>query len=339
MMQPMFNRSALADFIPAIVELVSDLARDWAGSSIRDLAADMPFLTQCVIGRIVFAADYRRGGRELAGAYLVRKKYLQYRFDVPFFFTEWLPIPLQVRYWNALHKIDRDLEARCASQRSSPDHRCLLGRLLASGLTESEVRDEAITLAITGYETLGDALTWAFWLLATDPEAQRKIRIETGDILGDREPCVEDVGRLRYTSMVLSEAMRLYPPTWLFVRQALQQEELPSGYSVKAGTKIYLSPWVVHRDPRFYAEPFSFRPEHFLPQEVLQRPKLAYFPLGAGPRLCLGHHLVTMEGVLALALLVRDFDFVRANGAPVQPLGRMTLSPNGPVLVRVSRRS
>lgn len=336
-LQPLFTRSALAGFAEGISDTVFRITGAWTSGAILDLAVECPRLARCILAAILFGADYTTRDQALEKAFLVRKKYLQYRFDYPFFWSEWAPIPLQVRYGRAMAWIDTYLKQRLAGERQSPNSAHLLGRLLEIGLCDEEIRDEAITLAITGYETMGDALTWALWLLAGEPEAQAKLRNEARHVLGDGSPCAAGIAQLRYTSLVFSESMRLYPPTWLFPRHAVNEEQLPSGWRVGAGTKLYLSPWVVHRDPRFWADPLRFRPEHFRPEEVALRPKLAYFPLGAGPRLCLGHHLATLEGPLVLALLVRDFDFVRIPNASVRPLGRMTLCPSGPVGVQVSR--
>ena len=340
-LQPLFTRSALTNYAPGIAEAACRITATWTNGAIQDLAIEGPRLARCILAGILFGANCTMPDQALEKAFLVRKKYLQYRFDYPFFWSEWAPIALQVRYWRAMAWIDTYLKQRLMRERQSPTSAHILGSLLATGLTDEEIRDEAITLAITGYETMGDALTWALWLLAAEPEAQAKLRDEAREVLGDAAPraapCGADVARLRYTSMVFSESLRLYPPTWLFLRHAVRGEQLPSGSRVSVGTKLYLSPWVVHRDARFWARPLRFRPEHFLPEEVALRPKLAYFPLGAGPRLCLGHHLATLEGPLVLALLVRDFDFVRVPNAGVRPLGRMTLCPSGPVRVQVRR--
>ena len=333
-LQPLFTRSALAGFAPFIAETVLGITRAWRDDAVQNLAVEMPRLARCILARVLFDADYTAQDQALERAFLVRKQYLQYRFDYPFFWSEWAPIPLQVRYWKGRAWIDDYLKKRLERGRETPEGTHLLGRLIATGLDDQEICDEAITLAITGYETMADALMWALWMLAADQEAQTELRNEAHQVFGDGLPSAADVARLRFTSMVFSESLRLYPPTWLFLRHTVREERLPSGSRVAVGTKLYLSPWVVHRDPRFWTRPLCFRPDHFLEEEVARRPKLAYFPLGAGPRLCLGHHLAAMEGPLVLSLLAREFDFARVPNASVRPVGRMTLCAAGPVRVQ-----
>jgi len=331
---PLFTRPAISDFVPEMIETAQLVTNAWTDSE-RNIADDIPFITKCIIGRIVFDADYLNGDRDLADAFLRRKRYLQYRFDYPFFWSEWLPIGAQRRYRVAARFIERDLNRRLAN--STPDRACLLNRLREASLNDAEILDEAITLAITGYETLGDALIWALLLLTQHAESRARVRQEARRFFESGDPSADGLPALPYTSLVLLEALRLYPPTWLFIRMALEGVQLPSGYRMRAGDKIYLSPWVVHRDPRFYEEPLTFRPERFRPQAVANRPKLAYFPFGAGSRLCIGHHLAKMEGALLLAFLEHNYDFTLKSSFP-EPVGRMTLRPKGAVRMRVERR-
>jgi cytochrome P450 len=310
---PLLALPALPGFHSAILETIDACTADWRTESVRDLALEIPRLAERILGRILFGADYSGQDRVLAWAFRVRKRYLQYRFDMPAFWPEWLPLPLEFHYRRAMAEIHSQLDQRL-QRCGAPE--CLLDRLASAPLTDAEVRDEAITLAITGYETLADALTWAFWLLAVHPEVQTKAREDRSG---------------PYIASVLSEAMRLYPPTWLFVRCCRGEEQLPSGHRLAPGTKIYLSPWVVHHDPRFYPEPFAFRPERFTAGEIAARPKLSYFPFGAGPRLCVGLHLAKAEGALVIGSLVRRFRFAPAQGSPSRPSARMTLRPASPL--------
>jgi cytochrome P450 len=263
---------------------------------------------------------------------------MQYRFDYPFFWSEWLPLPLQVRYWRAMSQIRGFVEERTRDS-WEPAASCLMRDLQQSALDDSELRDEVIGLAITGYETLGDALMWSLALLAENPTAWERVSGEARKVLGEGPPALGDVTGLRYTSMVFLEALRLFPPTWLFIRISKEHLKLPSGYSVEHGMKIYLSPWVVQRDSRFYRNAQRFDPEHFSPEQIAARPKLAFLPFGAGPRLCIGHHFAKMEGPLVLALIARDFDLSLVAGSRPRPVGRMTLCSRGPVSMQVSRTS
>ena len=149
---------------------------------------------------------------------------------------------------------------------------------------------------------------------------------------------VTDITKLPYARMVLAEAMRLYPPTWMFVRVAQRDDVLPTGAFVAAGSKIYLSQWVMHRNPRWFPEPERFDPRRFTSDAIKARPRLAYLPFGAGRRLCLGEDFAWMQGVLMLAAVARRFRLTLAPGQTVEPEPNVTLRPKGGLAMRVARR-
>jgi cytochrome P450 len=331
-LQPLFSRPALSAQVSTMAATTASFIENWRNRGRLDLREEMPSLARQIVSRILFGAG-EANDTALASAFLVRKKYLQFRFDMPFSWPEWLPVPLEIRYQRAMKTIGQELTERIQRE---PEGACLVGQMRKAGLTAAEVYEEALTLAITGYETLGEALTWTLWLLAAHPTEQEKVREEARSALREEVPSAADMVELPFTSTVLMESLRLYPPTWLFLRTALEPATLPSGYTARAGTKIYLSPWVVHRDPRFYPEPAKFRPERFVAAEIANRPKLSYFPFGAGPRMCIGHHLAKIEATLVLALLLRDLKFQQGSRPDIKPSPRMVLQPSGPVWTDVS---
>jgi len=146
---------------------------------------------------------------------------------------------------------------------------------------------------------------------------------------------MQDVPKLRYLSQVLDESMRLYPPAWIVARQAAEPDEI-LGFHVPKGTIVATSPYVVHRNPRYWPDPEKFDPERFAPERVQQRPRHAYFPFGAGQRMCIGNSFAMMEGVLILAMLYQRFTVKPVEGHPVVPHPRVTLRPLHGVQVRLS---
>ncbi len=327
-LQPVFTRPSAIKFAPVVLDAVKQFTSSWQSSCVHDLRVIMPEIAEAAASRILFAADYLQRSAELNRAFRIRREYLQFRFSFPFSWSQWIPVPLQFRYRSAMRTIRDYVQSRIAEARRQPDPSCLLGMLAATSLTDPELLDEGIALGITGYEPVGECLVWALWLIARHPEAQAKIRAEA-----------VDSAPLRYTWAVLQESMRLYPPTWLFVRYATASVTLPSGEAVAAGTKIYLSPWVLHRDPRFYDQPLDFRPERFLAGASDQRPALAYLPFGAGPRMCLGRHLTEVEGTVILASLIRHFDVSPVTTEPLRLRPRITLQSANPLQVRMQARS
>jgi cytochrome P450 len=180
---------------------------------------------------------------------------------------------------------------------------------------------------VTGHETIGAGLAWTWYLLAQHPEVQARVHAEVEEVLGTRAPEAADLPRLEYTGRVLSESFRMYPPTWIVVRVAVEPDRLPSGAEIPVGAKLYLCPWVVHRDARWFSDPERFDPERFALEAVARRPEYAYFPFGAGVRLCIGKRLALMESTLAVARAAQRFDLALVPGQQVRPDPGIILAP------------
>jgi len=194
-----------------------------------------------------------------------------------------------------------------------------------SRMTDVQLRDEAMTLFLAGHETTALTLSWAWYLLAQHPAVEAKLAAEWDGVLGGRLPTPDDLPRLTYTEHVIQEAMRVYPPVYLIGREPLTDVEL-GGYRVRKGTTVFFSQWVSHRDPKYFDDPESFRPERWADGLAKRLPKYAYYPFGGGPRLCIGNGFAMMEGVLLLATLGRRWHFTLELG-PVTPWPTITLKP------------
>src|SRR5262249_27937488 len=172
-----------------------------------------------------------------------------------------------------------------------------------SGMTDRQLRDEAMTLFLAGHETTALTLAWARHLLATHAEAEERLVAEVRQVLGGRPAAVQDLPRLKYAEGVVLEALRRYPPAYTIGREALA-ECVIGGYRVPRGTTILMSEWVVQRDPRWFHQPEEFHPERWEGDLAQRLPRYAYFPFGGGPRLCIGNTFALMETVLVLATIV-----------------------------------
>jgi len=194
-----------------------------------------------------------------------------------------------------------------------------------------------MTLALAGHETTAAALSWAAMLLALAPEQQERLHEEASRVLGGRVPTAEDLPALAFTRRVCEESLRLYPPAWLIARQALVDESL-GGVRIPRGSSVFLSPWVTHRDPRFWEHPEAFDPDRFLPERSAGRPKYAFFPFAGGPRLCIGAGFAMMEMQLALSMMATRFRFVAVDGTRAVPNGSLTLTPRDGLPLRLEAR-
>jgi cytochrome P450 len=206
-----------------------------------------------------------------------------------------------------------------------------------SFMTDQQLRDEVMTMLLAGHETTALALSWAWFLLATHPEEQAKLHAELDRVLAGRAPAAADVPQLSCTNNVVRETIRLYPPAWIISRRAAETVEI-GGYVVPAKSNIIVSPWVTHRDPRFFANPTAFVPERWSGNQEQALPKFAYFPFGGGPRMCIGQSFALMEAAVLLAAVAQRFHVSLAEGAKVEPMASITLRPADGVHVRLRRR-
>jgi cytochrome P450 len=185
-------------------------------------------------------------------------------------------------------------------------------------MTNEQVRDEAMTLFLAGHETTANALTWTWYLLSQNPDAEAKLQAEIDAVLGGRVPTIDDLADLKYTERVLAESMRLYPPAWAIGRFAAKQHEI-GGYTVPQGSTVLVSPFISHRDKRFWDNADEFLPERWESQSVKEAgQKNIYFPFGGGVRRCIGESFAWTEGILLLATIARKW---KLNLDPAQKIG------------------
>ena len=203
-------------------------------------------------------------------------------------------------------------------------------------LDDAEIRDQVLIFLLAGHDTTAIALTFALYLLGRHPDAQRRVREEVDAVLGDRTPGAEDVDGLPYTTMVLKEAMRLYPPAWGLGRRTVAGDSI-DGFEIPPGSDVVVSAWVTHRHPAFWEDPERFDPERFAPEREAERHRHAYFPFGAGPRACIGQYFSMLEAVIALAVIAQRYELASATDRiPLAP--RITLNPGAPVPCRLTPR-
>jgi cytochrome P450 len=230
-----------------------------------------------------------------------------------------------------------------AHRNRASDGRSLLDMMLAASPdrtpeSEKSLRDQVITIFLAGYETVANALSWTWYLLSQNPEAESRLQEEIDRELQGRSPTYDDIPHLRYVEMVLAESMRLYPPAWAMGRQALNDFQL-GDYFLPAKTTVLMSQYITHRDPRFFPDPLRFDPERFTPEAKARRTKFSYFPFGAGFRQCIGESFAWMEGVLLLATLAQKWKLKLVPNHPVEPEPLITLRPKYGMRMQVEARA
>ncbi|HEX2205647.1 MAG TPA: cytochrome P450 [Longimicrobium sp.] len=337
--QPAFHRERVAALAGTMVEHASGAAERWRAGAEMDLSREMNRLTLAIAGKTLFGADVEGEADEIGSA-LTDALSLFRRLTNPLgVVLDRLPVPGTLRMKRARARLDATIYRIVAGRRrSGGDRGDLLSMLLAArddegdggGMSDAQLRDELLTLFLAGHETTANALAWSWHLLALNPDAEARLHAEVDAVLGGRAPTAEDAARLPYTRAVFAEAMRMYPPAWAVGREPLEALEL-GGYRVRGGrgVVVLLSPWVTHRDPRWFPEPERFDPGRWTPEAEAALPRYAYFPFGGGPRKCIGEGFAWMEGVLVLAAIARRWRLRHVPGATVGTEPLITLRPTG----------
>jgi cytochrome P450 len=345
--QPAFHRQRINAYATAMADYAARTRDRWQTGGTLDVWQEMMRLTLAIVGKTLFDADVEDEANEIRVA-LTEIMRLFERITSPFAgLLDKLPLRSNRRWLKAKQRLDSIIYRIIDERRKTGEDRGdLLSMLLLaqdeegdrSTMTDSQLRDEAMTLFVAGHETTANALTWSWYLLSQHPEAEANLHREIDAVLAGKLPTAEDVPRLRYTEMVFAEAMRLYPPAWTMGRRALSDYEV-GGYIIPAGSIVLMSPWVMHHDPRFYPDPFRFDPERWTVEARESRPKFSYFPFGGGPRVCIGESFAWMEGVLLIAVLAQQWKLRLAPGQQVEPEPKVTLRPKYGMRMIVSSRA
>ena len=344
-LQPAFHTGAVERYRDDVVEAVEEWLSRRRDGEVIDVADEMLRLTHRMTGRILMSADFGDSDAALGQAVIDRRRFIRHVFFSSLPSPERWPLPVVRRHRRARATLRREIMERIAARRRLPDPPPDLLTMLISArsrdgwqLSDEEIVDETVTLAVTGWETVGEALSWIWHLVGSHPAAAARMREEIDTRLGGRAPDVKDLPALSYVAMVREESLRLYPPTWIWVRVAQGPDSLPSGTAIEAGTKLYLCPWIMHRDPRHFPDPERFDPDRFAEVAAGGRPPAAFFPFGKGPHVCIGEHLARMEIALAMTRIAQRIELLPVPGPPVLPDPGITLTPRGGLPMRVRSR-
>ncbi len=339
--QPAFHREQIAAYGEVMVASTGRMIDTWQVGQVRDIHQDMMHLTLEIVVETLFGIDAAQEALEVNEAMEVLAR--QFASQATFIgILDLLPTPGHRRFERAATRLDEIIFRIIQKRRSSYSTRSDLLSLLLQAqdedggrMTDQQLRDEGMTLFLAGHETTALALSWAWYLLAQNPAVESRLIAELQETLNGRAPTFADLPHLRFTEMVVKEAMRLYPPAWMIGREALQDCEI-GGYRVPRGAQVAMSQWVMHRDPRYFDLPGEFNPERWAGLQLKSLPRYVYFPFGGGPRLCIGNTFAMMEATLVLATIAQRFHLAVAPGHTVTPLPSITLRPREGVKVIVT---
>jgi cytochrome P450 len=326
MIQPAFHRSRIASYAGSMVEYAEEMAGSWHDSEVRDIDREMMHLTLQIVGKTLFNSDVGDDADEVGKAMTSIVKLFNYLL-LPF--SEWLeklPLPQTRRFHGARDKLNEVIYKIINDRRrSGEDKGDLLSMLLLAqdeddgrGMTDEQIRDECLTLFLAGHETTANAMTWTWYLLSQNPDAEAKLLDELETALAGRPPTFDDLPNLKYTEAVVAESMRLFPPAWTIGRLSIEEHEF-LGYRIPKGSLILASPFVMQRDARFWENAENFVPERWQSMSVKEAgQRFIYFPFGGGVRRCIGESFAWTEGILLIATLARRW---RLRLDPAQKIG------------------
>jgi cytochrome P450 len=345
LMAPVFQPRQIAAYAETMVRYGERLVQEWHDGAVVDLNQHMIALTMSIIGKVLFDADVFTETDELGAAMAMEFAYVLRKFS-----SLWVPplnwpTPGNLRVRKATQVLQNRMQRMIDDRRRNTTSRNdLLSILLeardenGSQMSDAQLMDECLTLFGAGHETTAAALTWAWCLLCQHPLVYQKVQQEVESVLEGRPPRYEDLARLPYCLQVFKETLRLYPLAASIVREALHDLEI-DGYLVPKGSTVMVSPYILHHTAANFPDPETFDPERFAPEREKQLPRYAYFPFGAGPRICIGNHLALLEGHLLIATLVQRVHFTLVPGPAIAPDPRhnLTLRPGGKVEVVVKK--
>jgi cytochrome P450 len=344
--QPVFQQKRIAGYGKIMVDYTEQILSGWESGKVLDIHAEMMGLTLNIVMKCIFDQDVSEGeAKDVAHALDVTMDWFESKRKQNFLVWEWFPRPENIRYRNAIAKMDESIYNLIAQKRQNPGEGTdLLSMLMeakdeddGSSMDDKQLRDEVATLMLAGHETTANALSWTWMLLAQNPQCDRKLTEELQYVLNGRSPTVADLPKLRYTEQIVKESLRLYPPVSIFGREAVADYTLDN-YCIPAGCVVTISQWVMHRHPAYFDCPEDFIPERWENNLEKSLPRGVYIPFGDGPRICIGKGFAMMEAVLMLATIAQKYRLSLVEDYPIVPQPSITLRPEEGIQVQLHQR-
>jgi cytochrome P450 len=342
MLQPLFHHHHLASYVENIVDCARQTRERWQDGETLDMFEEMNSLSLAVVGKTLFSTEFDSEAEDILKALAVL---LEQNHVAILVFSEMfdkLPLLNPVRSRQAVKRLNAVINRLIREGRIQDRQGDLLSLLRSveddkGNLNDTQVRDQAMSIFLASFETIAVGLTWTYYLLSQHPTAETRFLEEIDQVLGERLPTVDDLPNLKYTHQVLKEALRLYPPVWAHERRLTEACQLGK-WELPAGSIVIINHWLLHHDPRFFADPECFDPKRWESDSAATLPRLAYSPFSAGQRKCIGEGFAWMEGVLLLATLAQRWQIRLAPGHQVEINPVLTLRPKYGMRMTLNRR-
>ncbi len=348
LMQPAFHRDRLAAFARIMTDECNDLLKKWDNlpdKSIVNLSRDMMEMTLSIVCKAMFSTDVGDAIDVVSREFGIANEKIIRRITRPVKFPLWIPTPGNIREKKAYDAIHRVVAGIIEKRRNSSERYDDLMAMLMEAkdedtgemMSDSQIKDEVVTIFLAGHETTAVALTWLFHCLDENPEAENKLLQEAKTILNGRTPALDDLRQLDYTRMVIEETLRLYPPAWIIGRRA-NEDDVIDGYFIPKDTNCLIPVYQIHRDERYWEEPLKFKPERFSKENSKHRHKFVYFPFGGGPRLCIGNNFALMEMQLTVPMILEHFQLRKPENFKFKQDPLITMRPEPEMKMEIRRR-
>jgi cytochrome P450 len=339
--QPAFHPRKLTLFHNPMVQCTADMLRRWeTGPSTFDLHQEMNRLTFRIVGLTLLSTDLDDQASDFGRALSEGLHFINRRIDTGALIPMWVPLPSHLRFKRNMKLLDRVILDIITEREAGAEHPPDLLSLLMEAKDEAtgekmdarQLRDEITTMVIAGHETTSMALTMTLVLLSQHQDVRDKLLKEVDNVLKGEAPTPENIQQLKYTEMVIKEAIRLYPPAWIFERSNIEEEEL-NGIKLPPMSIIAMPPYLLHREAGYWPDPLRFDPERFSQEAEEARPRYHYLPFGAGPRVCIGGGFALMETKLVIAMILQKVTITQKEEGIVPLFAGVTLRPQNPVAV------
>jgi cytochrome P450 len=345
--QPAFHPELINTSAQIFTESTSEMLEGWEqkvqSGQPFDVKSEMMHLTLTNLGKALFKANWGEQVNKVEPIVALALAHTHKRLTSPVD-PQRFPLKSTKAFNKGLSSLDEIVFGAINERRGDLDGGSDLISILlqvkdeetGKGLTDEQIRDEVIGFFIAGHETVSSAMSWTWYLLSQNPESWRRLRAEVDEVLGDRTPTADDVPKLEYTTRVLLESMRLYPPIFVLMRCAKEDDEI-DGYHIPAGSNIVLCAYVTHRHPDFWPNPEGFDPDRFTPERSAGLHRMAYFPFSGGPRKCIGNAFAMMQMPIILAMVTQKFRVNLVPGEKPVPEPAISLRPRDPLMMTLER--
>jgi cytochrome P450 len=341
MVQPAFHHKRIEAYTEIMTDITQRTVSEWQHGEVRDISTDMMRLTLDIVAKTLFNVETKAEADRIDRIMNVVHEAVT-RLLRSMLVLDWIPTKANREWKEAVAELNDIIMTIIRDRRqSNEDKGDLLSMLMASTdehgvkLTDEQVRHEAITIFLAGHDTTANALSWAWYLLSTHPDVRAKLKQEVQTVLGGRTATLNDLPQLKYTDWVVKEVLRLYTPSYLFLRQVAEETTL-GGYRLKKGSLILISPYLLHRRAEIFENPEAFIPERWDNDLEKRLPKYAYIPFSAGPRICIGNTFALMEARLVLATMLQSCELDLVPGAVVEHHSLITLRVKDQLPMRVN---